>query len=530
MTRSACPLWCICPNRVSTVIKIIMSAIVVGAWLGVWPAVNQADGRDYSVSSSHRPVTEEEHKLCWLPYREVPNVAQKPKHDEAINVVSSPSAAWRAPSNTEPELLVAKKPDTKDVNPPLSDAPSAKPNDVEPLVDVAPYDEGSTGSYYSPGHQTRRWNSCNTCYQGEYDFYCRWYPSLHNRLWARGEYLLWWTQGSLLPPLVTTSTAGTQPNESGVLGQANTSILFGDDTVNKKAVSGGRISFGYWFDDCQSAGIETSYLGLGKERAHFSASNAGTPILARPFYDSQYNTQSAMLAAHPDFLEGTLNCTLKSQFQAVEVLLRRNVVRREWSRLDFLVGWRLAQLDESFRVDQFSEWTETQGPIIDGTTKALTDLFDVSNQFNGAEFGFVYREQAGPWSLEALMKLSLGSTHSRVLINGSTTTTVPNAGSSSFTGDLLAQETNIGRYSRDHFAVMPEIGITLSYALTQRLKASFGYSFLYWSQVARTAEQIDTYASQLPPEAPTGSHQPAFDFTMTDYWAQGMNFGLEYQF
>ena len=129
------------------------------------------------------------------------------------------------------------------------------------------------------------------------------------------------------------------------------------------------------------------------------------------------------------------------------------------------------------------------------------------------------------------MKLGLGSTRSRVLIDGATTTTVPaDEEIATIRGALLAQDTNMGRHSRNQFAVLPELGFTLGCALTPRLHATFGYTFLYWSQVARPANQIETNASQLPDEPLTGSRQPAFAFTMSDYWAQGMNFGLEYRF
>ncbi len=407
---------------------------------------------------------------------------------------------------------------------------SAQPEYTEGVGDIAPYGDGLGGGCCTPECYPYECGPCDSCYAGGYGSFNPWHPCLQNRLWVRGEYLLWWTKGSHLPSLVTTSTEGTEPSEAGVLGEADTSILFGNGTVGTGTNSGGRVSFGYWFDPCQCAGIEASYLGLGEETTRFSATSASTPIIARPYYDTQLGAQSAMLAAHPDFLDGTVSCSLTSQFQAVEVLWRRNVHRQEWSRMDLLVGWRFARLNESLRIDQYSEWTESQGPVVAGTTKSLYDLFDVENRFNGAELGIAYRRHVGRWSLEALMKLGLGCTHSRVLIDGMTTTAVPNGGSSTFSGDLLAQETNIGQYSRNQFAVLPELGVTLSYAVTSRLRASFGYTFLYWSQVARPAEQLDTNVSQLPPETPTGSHQPAFDFVMSDFWAQGMNFGLEYRF
>ena len=72
--------------------------------------------------------------------------------------------------------------------------------------------------------------------------------------------------------------------------------------------------------------------------------------------------------------------------------------------------------------------------------------------------------------------------------------------------------------------------MTLGYDITCRLRATFGYNFLYWSQVARPAGQLDLNVSQLPPEAPTGAQRPAFNNAASDYWAQGMNFGLDFRF
>jgi hypothetical protein len=317
---------------------------------------------------------------------------------------------------------------------------------------------------------------------------------------------------------------------AGVLGQPGTSVLFGDSTVNSDAHSGGRITLDYWFAPCHCVGIEASYLGIGRETTSFSATSLDTPIIARPYFDTQAGAQAAMLVAHPDFLNGSINVEATTELQAVEVLLRRNLFRQSGDRIDFLLGWRFARLDESLEVNQFSEWTQPQGLTPAGTTKSLFDRFDTENQFNGVELGLVYQEHVGRWSLEMLMKLGLGNTHSRVSINGMTTTTVPDVGTTAFTGGLLAQQTNIGQYGQNQFTVIPELGVTLGCDLTCRLRATVGYTFLYWNRVARPANQIDTSVSQLPPEDPTGAKRPAFAFSTSDFWAQGMNFGLEYCF
>ncbi|MCA9199315.1 MAG: BBP7 family outer membrane beta-barrel protein, partial [Planctomycetales bacterium] len=61
-------------------------------------------------------------------------------------------------------------------------------------------------------------------------------PSGH--FWARAEYLLWWTKGMNVPPLVTTSPGTALPQNAGVLGQ-DTSVLYGDGDILDNARNGG---------------------------------------------------------------------------------------------------------------------------------------------------------------------------------------------------------------------------------------------------------------------------------------------------
>lgn len=351
-----------------------------------------------------------------------------------------------------------------------------------------------------------------------------------NRVSARAEYLLWWSDSYGVPALVTTSSAGTPPATAGVLGDPNTSILFGGGHISSDAQSGGRFALNYWFDDRRFAGLEATYLGIAEDTTQFATTSDDWPILARPYFDVTAATEAAMLVAHPNFLVGSIAATSSTEFQSVEVLFRRALMRHRGYGLDFVLGWRFAQLDESLRVAHSSRWTQAQGLIVVGTTKDVFDLFDTKSRFNGAELGVLFNERYGPWSLDLLMKLGLGNTRSEVFIDGQTVTTVPGAGSAPFTGGLLAQETNMGRYSRDDFAVIPELGATLGYNITARLRLTFGYTFIYWSKVARPGDQIDRDVSQLPPQAPAAAERPEFAFRTTDHWVQGMNFGLEYRF
>ena len=103
-------------------------------------------------------------------------------------------------------------------------------------------------------------------------------------------------------------------------------------------------------------------------------------------------------------------------------------------------------------------------------------------------------------------------------------------------GGLLVLSTNGGRRARDEFAVVPEIGINVGYQICYWLRAYVGYSFLYWSDVARPGDQFNRVVNPTIVPAsntfgtPIGPAQPSCTFQHTDFWAQGVNFGLEFRY
>ena len=92
---------------------------------------------------------------------------------------------------------------------------------------------------------------------------------------------------------------------------------------------------------------------------------------------------------------------------------------------------------------------------------------------------------------------------------------------------------NIEEFQRDDFAVVPEPGVTPGYQLTSSLRLLLGHSFIYWSLVARPGDQIvldlnkDFLPSAFEPFA--GPLRPKFVFRDTDFWVQGTNVGLDFQ-
>jgi hypothetical protein len=345
---------------------------------------------------------------------------------------------------------------------------------------------------------------------------------------------MWWTKGMETPPLVTTSPQGTPQINAGVLGAPGTQILYGGDRILEGLQTGGRVQAGKWLNPCGTVGIEGEFFALGGDSEHFREWSPGDPILARPFFDVNptVNSQSAELVAFPGLIAGSVSVDSRTELEGAGVDLRLffsgcdNCC--EGYRTDLTLGYRYLRLRDDLGVteDLTSLTTEAPGSFL------VSDTFGTKDQFNGGELGLSMAMHRDRWSLLLTPKIALGVTHETADINGSTLSTDSTGHSTISQGGLLALSSNIGSYSKDVFAVVPQGGVTLAYQLSPRLQATFGYSFLYWSRVARAGDQVDFLVNSnlLPGGTATGTtNHPAFAFNQSSYWAQGLNFGITYR-
>lgn len=344
--------------------------------------------------------------------------------------------------------------------------------------------------------------------------------------WIRGEYLLWSLDGIELPSLVTTSPIGTLPENTGVIGQSGTSVLYGNDSVLNSFRSGARVTLG-WADDACGNGFEVSAMGIFKDRETFRDDRS---LLARPVFDTASGVESSMLVAHPDFLLGSVDVETSSELMAFDITRRQMLSCCQGQRIDFLFGYRHGRLDETFRVNQSSIYTAARGQILSGTTVSLFDAFSAENRFHGAQFGLQFQQRSGPTTLNAIAKLGVGMNRARMTIDGQTTNTVPGGGSSAFAGGLLAQTTNIGTHEESSFTVLPEIGLTLTTYVDRDLQLTLGYSLMHWADAVRVSDAIDRNVSQFPPEPVSDTRQPAYEFRTSGILAHGLNVGAVYSF
>lgn len=351
-------------------------------------------------------------------------------------------------------------------------------------------------------------------------------------LWTSGDFLLGWIQGMTIPPLATTSPAGTPRATAGVLGQSTTTVLFGNQRVATGVRPGGDVNVGLWFDEHQTFGIDAGFLILSGTSTTFNASSDGTTILARPITDATTGAPAAILIGFPGFSSGSLTAKASSNvFDGVNVDVFERVSCSKCWRLDALLGYRYFHLGEDLDITGTN--LPTAAPFVPGTSIVAGDHFGTRNNFNGGAFGLRAVLPFERVSLDLLAKVDVGWMQEDVTINGSTTTTVPGSAPVTAAGGLLALSTNSGTFHKGHWAVVPELGANLGWRLNSATKLRVGYTFLFLPQVSRPGDQIDLTVNQtlLPNGGPaSGPNRPAFNLNTTSFWVQTLNLGVEISF
>jgi hypothetical protein len=312
---------------------------------------------------------------------------------------------------------------------------------------------------------------------------------------------------------------------------------------------------GTWLDCCQHLGFEWDVFKPENKSRGFAASSNGIndPILARPFFNINPRDpdtddfdppagEDSELVGYPGIISGDVRVGTSTSLIGTGFRMRYNICCCQrasrnpcaacsyggGSRLDFLFGYRYLRLKDRVGIREDLVTDDVIPVDFD-----VSDRFSSRNTFHGLDLGVKWESNWQRWSWEMLGKIALGSTRQKVGVNGNTVRSASGVEVSDV-GGLLATETNIGSRASNEFAVVPELGVTVGYDLTRNLRATLGYSFIYWSQVVRAGDQIDLDVNPdfVPPVEPpiAGASRPRRLFNDTDYWVQGFNVGLDARF
>src|SRR5262249_44782468 len=103
-------------------------------------------------------------------------------------------------------------------------------------------------------------------------------------------------------------------------------------------------------------------------------------------------------------------------------------------------------------------------------------------------------------------------------------------------GGLLAVASNTGRFSHQRFALVPTGSIKVGHDITDCIRITVGYDFLYWSRVSRPGGSIDRHVDTRQVVTDVNynpafrASQPGLDFQDRSFWAQGLSVGLSFSY
>lgn len=339
--------------------------------------------------------------------------------------------------------------------------------------------------------------------------------------WINGSYLLWSIRGQDTPPLVVTN-----PTAAPILGAPGSTVALGGDEMENEWRSGGRAQVGFWFPECDQWGLDVGGFFLGRRNSIFELSSTGSPQIGRPFTNADNNLPFSELVAGGG-VAGGIRAAHAFSLWGVDAHVRRKAGCGPRGWCDVFVGYRHLNLNESLDI--------TETPASTAVAFVVNDRFATRNQFNGVDFGFQFERRIGEsrWFVQGGAKVALGNMYQIVNISGSTTRTIGGV-SQTAPGGFAALPSNIGKFERNKFGVIPEANLKIGYDLTERVRIFAGYDFLWMNSVVRPGEQIDTSINlgQVPfrnlPN--TGQARPAVLFRDSSFWAQGASFGLEWRY
>ena len=359
------------------------------------------------------------------------------------------------------------------------------------------------------------------------------------KFYASFEYLSWALTGNQTPVLVTGSSNLTSPN-SGALGQPGTQTLYGGQgsDLSTGMNSGGRVKIGMWWNRAQDIATEFTFFGMGSNSTEaafqsFGNPSTGYPVMGRPFVNALTGNQSVEFVGVPaalnggNGLAGSVIVQDQTQFYGGDLNAKFGLHRGCFWTIDGLAGVRNLNLRDNLSITEIL--SETSGG---GGSFRVNDSFSSQNTFWGGQLGMVFGLNYRRWALDTTVKVALGQTNVNADISGYTQINAPGS-SQTLPGGLLAQSSNIGGFTDNHFSVVPELGLTLGYYITPKLKVFAGYNVLYWTNVARSGGLIDASVNPnlIPPASGSAlPARPAQQVQFTDLWAQGVNVGLELRY
>ena len=333
-------------------------------------------------------------------------------------------------------------------------------------------------------------------------------------------------------------------------GGASRTLLAGDGELGR--FNAFQVAGGVWLNDSHTFGVAGDFF-MSEQRSRFESAAGGPGGLSiqRPFIDAVTGRPASILVSNADagafnqpLVTGSVATAITARLASAGVALQRNVFCTPTTRATLSFGFRYYDLDESLSIYQ----TTVNGPGLVGATIAnralapnsAVNLFDrvyTRNQFFGGELGGRVEHDFGIVTLGFAPRIAIGDMRQSVTASGLTSGTDTSGAPISRVGGLLAAggpgNGNLDRDVTNRISTATQLNAYVGIKLTDHLRTTIGYQFLYLNNVARPGQQLDQIVNQrvVPVSSAFGSlsGQPGNRLTLDrdGFYAHGATVAFE---
>ncbi len=357
--------------------------------------------------------------------------------------------------------------------------------------------------------------------------------------YAFGDYQLWNLKPSFVPvPLLGTTTRTVdQKRVAPNLARAGFAPLFGKQNLDFGPASGAGGGFGWAPTAEGDFGVEFAGFEVPRTttaRALATGAN-GTPALFLPF---QVRATNGTLTPSGLPLTGLIGGRIvpggagvsdTSEMWSAEIMPSLRLYHTDTFSFDFMAGFRHFGLSDEFNF--------TAASFNGAETFAVHDRYVARNFFWGGQVG---ARLGWAWEgLEATLtaKFAGGALSETLAVSGQTlrpASAIRTRRGAALVSGGFYSISSTGNTKNARWAVLPELGLNVSYRLTDCVYVTLGYDAFYLNRAFRAADQINPNISRSALPVLGGNFttlpDPVFPKRQSEFWADGLNVGLGVRF
>lgn len=357
-------------------------------------------------------------------------------------------------------------------------------------------------------------------------------------LYGSVDYLQWRVRPARVsvPLVATTRNRIDLGRGDPSLRNPDVAVLFGNQDIDYPAQYGFRVALGFAPTSWGGIGAETRgfYLSTRSRNFRFQSDDQGNPELVLPFFDTTRATGVEAGAPVAGLVSGRsipgeVAIASSTELWSGEIGPTQRVWASENLVGDALVGLRLLGLREDLSIRARS--------VNGGESFQTFDRFETTNYFYGGFLGGRVGWLGDHLACDLTARVALGAVGQTLKGDGFTlrpdSIVRRRAGPQTVPGGFYSFS-QMGMVKNTQFAVIPEIGMNLGYRITDGITLQAGYTFICWTGVLRAAEQVNRNVTrnQLPLFGGNFNTlpDPSRSLRESDFWAHGLNLGLDIQF